>query len=338
MWCVIDVSQEMVLLEGSNGPFGPCLFMFSPDELTLEQRAELAKSKKTNLSRRECVELPDYYINEKNSFHAGNYRIDLPAVAHADQETLVKLLDTRIKLRREMEQEIERKELERGAAMLAKELAQVKLLTDATDEELIRFYSDSKFDCHTLRDGEESVNKPTAFELVKKYDEKFPTYRLKARMVGAQIIAKQRADELAARLAEEAEQEAQREQAKQEELVAWIKLYGSDRLKIMLEEGFSLQKTYEEERAKKELPDYLICTDPDLKPRANPSAAGLEELTRLRALGYERTSNGQNYYAQLCWGTRADDEDRPGEIIAVRTPWCRYYLCLFIGPVESDDE
>lgn len=104
----------------------------------------------------------------------------------------------------------------------------------------------------------------------------------------------------------------QEETKTSQEITDWIKKHGSIRLKLMLENGYELISTYEEERGQKELPecDYNV---EDKKYRfvkkSNPSLKALELAEEYKQRGY---------HAEVI-----SVEDK-GEAISIQVPWAQY--------------
>jgi hypothetical protein len=148
-----------------------------------------------------------------------------------------------------------------------------------------------------------------------------------------------RAQEYEERRIENEERRA-REQAERDEIeairmaeqLAWIAEFGSKRLKLMVEGGYNLQKTYENERLASELPGYeFMPKNYDTVKRNNPSLDALQEELRLKATG-KYTEIG------IVWMTEnidddadddADDEDgrenegMQFEAVKVKATWCK---------------
>lgn len=114
----------------------------------------------------------------------------------------------------------------------------------------------------------------------------------------------------------EAERRAKAEAAHAER-VEWIGKHGSERLKLMLENGYELKKTYEEERAALELPGFEFDRD-ELKysRRANPTIEALHSQIQL-----------EKYNPEIVYVTADGDDEygdfEPYEAILVRPSWCR---------------
>jgi len=112
---------------------------------------------------------------------------------------------------------------------------------------------------------------------------------------------------------------------------AWIKQHGSERLKLMMANGYELRQTYESERGDAELPGFTIDAEGgrfDWKERGNPSLDALREERALsRKYGQDRV--------EIVWVTNEDDgEDdgnefdygdfEPYEALRVLPEWSRY--------------
>jgi len=102
---------------------------------------------------------------------------------------------------------------------------------------------------------------------------------------------------------------------------AWIKQHGSERLKLMLANGYELRQTYESERGEAELPGFTIDAEGgrfDWKERGNPSLDALRE-ERALAQKYGRV--------EIVWVTNEEDGNddfEPYEALRVLPEWSRY--------------
>lgn len=108
---------------------------------------------------------------------------------------------------------------------------------------------------------------------------------------------------------------------------AWIKQHGSERLKLMLANGYELRQTYESERGEAELPGFTIDAEGgrfDWKERGNPSLDALREERALsRKYGKDRV--------EIVWVTNEEDGNEfdygdfePYEALRVLPEWSRY--------------
>lgn len=133
--------------------------------------------------------------------------------------------------------------------------------------------------------------------------------------------SKQEADrqaENAKREKEAAERQASAEAARIEREV-WIRKHGSERLILMLDHGYELKKTYEEERRDLELPGFIFDEDDiHYKKRANPSLAALKMLEQFA-----------QHSPEIIFVTDVPDDNEyfepfePTEAILVSPSWCR---------------
>ena len=135
------------------------------------------------------------------------------------------------------------------------------------------------------------------------------------------------------REAEEAERKAKREideakrKAKQEaeetERAAWIAEYGSERLKLMIDENYEYRQTYEQERAAIELPGFKFDSDGiEFRERANPTLKALKALREFKLYNpviifVIETEFGGNEY---------EDSEVKFEAIKVEPAWSRKVL------------
>lgn len=106
---------------------------------------------------------------------------------------------------------------------------------------------------------------------------------------------------------------------------AWIKQHGSERLKLMLANGYELRQTYESERGEADLPGFTIDAEGgrfDWKERGNPSLDALREERALsRKYGQDRV--------EIVWVTNEENEFdygdfEPYEALRVLPEWSRY--------------
>lgn len=118
---------------------------------------------------------------------------------------------------------------------------------------------------------------------------------------------------------EDAERRAKAEETHIER-IEWIGKHGSERLKLMLENGYELKKTYEEERAALELPGFEYVgnsfgDDFEYSDRANPSLDALKMLKQFGEYSPKIILVKSEYDAE-------GDFDAY-EAILIQPSWCR---------------
>lgn len=109
--------------------------------------------------------------------------------------------------------------------------------------------------------------------------------------------------------AERQERQQREEQARR----AWIDSAGSDRLKMMVEEGYEYRLTYELERTAIDYPEFILDESGELfewEERANPSHEALKQAKTLDA--------------EIVWVT--DPQKYAGEALKLKPEWSRYVI------------
>jgi len=147
-----------------------------------------------------------------------------------------------------------------------------------------------------------------------------------------QVIEKMAQDEMERAAAVERqylEEEARKKARKEQESARreWVMEFGSDHLQRGVKAGHSCQRQYVRERLAIELPEYKLDFGDDVytRERVCPSVAALDELDRVKGLGFE---------ARIVW---IEDEQetsdyyfRDGESVMVEKYLGKYYAFKWI--------
>jgi hypothetical protein len=130
----------------------------------------------------------------------------------------------------------------------------------------------------------------------------------------------------------------------------WADEYGSERLRLGLEDGYRMTAVYLEERLGSEFPGFYAWSEPDPERHWNPRVGPTETaLIGRRQVQESLESSGSSLKAEVVWMTDPpkemreswwdadwvdDDNVGPCEVIIVRGWLDRYTL---VGPVSSDE-
>ncbi len=131
----------------------------------------------------------------------------------------------------------------------------------------------------------------------------------------------------------EAKAEASRFDREKEE---WVAQYGSDRLRLALQRGYKINRTYALERAAHDIPGAWIDTadTADLRERTDPSMRALEFEEQVNDFFQRRGIDAEGVIMWVAEGPRSDDQlllvDE--EAVVVRNYLGRYTAIIPVDP------